>query len=79
MSWPRILIRSRLAPSKYTLRCMHLARGFLAWCQEKGAQRVSVTAYAANVRAVEFYRRLGYEPRNVTLELGLDDLFREQA
>jgi len=51
-----------------------LATGFLAWCQEKGAQRVSVTAYASNVRAVEFYRRLGFEPRNVTLEMSLEDL-----
>ena len=52
----------------------NLARGFLAWCQEKRAQRVSVTAYAANVQAVEFYRRLGFEPRSVTLELSLDDV-----
>jgi len=52
----------------------HLAKVFLAWCQGKGAQRVSVTAYATNVRAVEFYRRLGFEPRNLTLKLGLDDV-----
>jgi GNAT superfamily N-acetyltransferase len=49
----------------------HLANSFLAWCWEKGTQRVSVTAYAANVGAVAFYRRLGFEPRNLTLELGL--------
>jgi len=26
---------------------------------------------------VEFYRRLGFEPRNLTLELSLDDVFLE--
>lgn len=49
-----------------------LARAFLAWCQERGGQRVSVTAYAANVEAIKFYNRLGFQPRNLTLELALE-------
>jgi GNAT superfamily N-acetyltransferase len=49
-----------------------LVDSFLAWCREKGTQRVSVTAYSANSRAIEFYKGLGFEPRNLTLEVGLD-------
>jgi ribosomal protein S18 acetylase RimI-like enzyme len=33
---------------------------------------VSVAAYAANVQAIRFYSRLGFQPRNLTLELSLD-------
>ena len=54
----------------------NLARGFLVWCQEKRGATVSVTAYAANVQAVEFYRRLGFELRSVTLALSLDGVVR---
>ncbi len=44
---------------------------FLAWAREQGAKRVSVTAYAANERALAFYRRNGFVPKSVTLERGL--------
>ena len=44
---------------------------FLAWARKQGAERVSVTAYAANDRALAFYRRNGFAPKSVTLERGL--------
>ena len=48
-----------------------LAKNFLEWCRSKGARRVSVTAYWANEGAIAFYKRLGFEPRELTLELGI--------
>lgn len=50
-----------------------LVRSFHDWVRERGAERVSVTAYAANEGALAFYRRLGFALKNVTLELGLSD------
>ena len=44
---------------------------FLKWSEQKGAQRTSVTAYAANTRAIEFYRGLGFEPKSLSLEMGI--------
>ena len=44
---------------------------FLAWAWVQGADRVSVTAYAENERAVRFYERVGFESRSVTLERAL--------
>ncbi len=47
-----------------------LVSSFLEWCKEKGAQRVSVSAYASNERAIDFYMGQGFEPRSLTLESG---------
>jgi len=47
-----------------------LADEFLKWAEQKGAQRASVTAYAANTRAIEFYQELGFDPKSLTLEMG---------
>jgi GNAT superfamily N-acetyltransferase len=47
-----------------------LVNSFLEWCKEKGAQRVSVSAYVSNERAIDFYMGQGFEPRSLTLELG---------
>lgn len=41
---------------------------FLVWSRERGAQRLSVTAYAANKGAVRFYERLGFCPKSLSLE-----------
>lgn len=49
----------------------HLVNSFLKWCQTRGAQRVSVTAYSDNAGAIAFYNALGFEPRNLTLEQGV--------
>lgn len=41
---------------------------FLRWAESRGAERVSVVAYAANERAVHFYQRSGFRPKSVSLE-----------
>lgn len=48
-----------------------LADRFLKWAKAKKAERVSVTAYAANKGAIAFYERLGFEARNLSLEMGI--------
>jgi GNAT superfamily N-acetyltransferase len=45
-----------------------LVERFLSWARERGAQRASVTAYAANNGAIRFYEREGFSPKNLTLE-----------
>jgi len=54
-----------------------LMAAFLTWAAEKGAQRATVTAYAANGGAQRFYARHGFAVRSVTLDL--DDLPRVAA
>lgn len=49
-----------------------LMAAFLAWAAGKGAQRATVTAYAANDGAQRFYARHGFTARSVVLDL--DDL-----
>jgi ribosomal protein S18 acetylase RimI-like enzyme len=49
-----------------------LMTAFLAWAARKGAQRATVTAYAANDGAQRFYARRGFTVRSITLDL--DDL-----
>lgn len=41
---------------------------FLRWAGARKAERVSVTAYAANERAIRFYRREGFRTRSISLE-----------
>jgi ribosomal protein S18 acetylase RimI-like enzyme len=48
-----------------------LVRTFVEWAKGQGARGVHVTAYAANERAIQFYRRAGFTPYHVTLELKL--------
>lgn len=48
-----------------------LVTAFLAWADERGAQRAMVTAYAANDGARRFYDRHGFAVRTVTLDLDL--------
>ena len=54
-----------------------LIRAFLVWAAERGAQRATVTAYAANDGVRRFYARHGFAVRSVTLDL--DDLPRIAA
>jgi len=49
-----------------------LVHGFLAWAVDSGAQRASVTAYAANEGAQRFYARHGFAMKSVILDR--DDL-----
>lgn len=48
-----------------------LVDSFCAWARDRGAERMSVSAYAANEGAIHFYERMGFRPRTVSLELGL--------
>ncbi|GIH13717.1 GNAT family N-acetyltransferase [Rugosimonospora africana] len=49
-----------------------LVAAFARWAADSGAQRLAVTAYAANERAIAFYRRHGFTPRSLSLESGVD-------
>lgn len=48
-----------------------LVREFLRWAGARSAERVSVTAYAANRRAIGFYERFGFRPKSLTMEMGV--------
>lgn len=41
---------------------------FLGWASSRGAERVSVAAYATNEHAIRFYERSGFRPKSVVLE-----------
>jgi GNAT superfamily N-acetyltransferase len=45
-----------------------LVERFRAWARECRADRLSVTAYAANTGAIRFYDREGFAPRSLSLE-----------
>ncbi|WP_345627685.1 GNAT family N-acetyltransferase [Rugosimonospora acidiphila] len=45
---------------------------FARWAASQGARRMSVTAYAANERAIAFYRRHGFEPKSLSLESAVE-------
>ena len=46
-----------------------LAKAFVDWSREQGAQRVTVSAYAGNADAVQFYKNQGFIPYATELEL----------
>jgi GNAT superfamily N-acetyltransferase len=41
---------------------------FFKWAKEKGATRVSLTASFANVKAIKFYKKLGFKEYDLVLE-----------
>jgi GNAT superfamily N-acetyltransferase len=45
-----------------------LVSEFRAWAGQQGADRLSVTAYAANTDAIRFYEREGFAARSLSLE-----------
>jgi GNAT superfamily N-acetyltransferase len=45
-----------------------LVASFREWAGAAGADRLAVSAYAANEDAIRFYRRQGFTPRTVLLE-----------
>jgi GNAT superfamily N-acetyltransferase len=44
-----------------------LVTAFRSWAVAQGAERMSVTAYAANTDALRFYQRQGFEPHETHL------------
>ncbi len=49
-----------------------LVKEFEKWCREKNARKLSVSASAGNERAIEFYRKEGFEDYELILEKPLD-------
>jgi GNAT superfamily N-acetyltransferase len=45
-----------------------LVAEFFGWARKQRAERTAVTAFAGNDRAVQFYARLGFEPKSLTFE-----------
>lgn len=50
-----------------------LTAEFFSWARAKGAVRAEVNAYTANEDGLRFYRRQGFAPRAVRLDLDLSD------
>lgn len=48
-----------------------LVEQFLGWARANHASRAAVVAYAANERAISFYRRAGFRPRSLSLEMSV--------
>jgi GNAT superfamily N-acetyltransferase len=48
-----------------------LVDAFKEWAASRGAQRLTVTAYAANSDAIRFYQRNGFAPMSLELEMKL--------
>ncbi len=49
-----------------------LMERFMQWAGVQEAERVSVTAYAANSRAIRFHERSGFQPKSLSLEAAVD-------
>lgn len=45
----------------------HLVEAFYDWCRQRGAEHVMVNAYTPNLRAIEFYKKQGFEDYSTTL------------
>jgi len=45
-----------------------LAESFRSWARQRQADRMSVTAHAANTDAIRFYRGHGFTPRHLELD-----------
>lgn len=58
-----------LAPFRSQGIGRQLATKFIDWAQDQGAQAITVTAYATNTAAINFYHSLGFVPKQLTLAL----------
>ncbi len=56
-----------------------LCEAFIAWSKERGCVRISVKSYASNQRAIAFYKRVGFAPYDLEMEMGLDEPEGEHA
>jgi GNAT superfamily N-acetyltransferase len=48
-----------------------LCQAFLAWCREKGCERVFVQAYTSNDVGMNFYKKMGFTEYVSELEMPL--------
>jgi GNAT superfamily N-acetyltransferase len=46
----------------------HLIASFIDWARAKEADRLAVSAFAANAGGIRFYQRLGFVPHEIVLE-----------
>lgn len=46
---------------------------FIKWSSQQKVQRIKVSAYAGNERAIKFYQRVGFRPYALELEYELND------
>ncbi len=53
-----------------------LAQRLIEWADGTEATMLSVSAFAANERAIAFYRSLGFEPASMSLEVEIDRVDR---
>jgi len=60
--------RPATTPWRPTTAAPALVRAFMDWARARGAQWLTVSAFAANERAIVFYRRAGFAPHSLTLE-----------
>ena len=66
------LVSMRVAPELRGARIgTRLVQAFVGWSRERGAVRMSVSAFADNEGALRFYARCGFTPMDVTLTAGL--------
>ncbi len=48
-----------------------LVQEFKAWSRRNGFQTIYVNAYFHNLKAIDFYKRLGFSPIDLSLEISL--------
>lgn len=48
-----------------------LVAAFVEWAKLKNAHHITVSTYAANVKAQAFYQRIGFAPQSIQLQLTL--------
>lgn len=75
-SWRPIIVaelENMLVRSEYRSRGVGaaLADNFITWSKDNGAQRIAVSAYSKNQRAIDFYKSLGFDTYCTELELDL--------
>jgi diamine N-acetyltransferase len=44
---------------------------FIKWSKEKGVERIKVSAYYGNIKAINFYKKVGFTPYDINLEYEL--------
>lgn len=48
-----------------------LVSTFKEWCTGKDIQRIAVSVFAKNLRAIEFYKKMGFLPYDITMEMSI--------
>ncbi len=51
-----------------------MVKEFVKWSKAQGAVTARVSAYVANERGINFYKKVGFEPESLELEMELEDV-----